>query len=261
MLQHQIYSSNSHHHQQEQQQPSSFLQQDSPENNIFNTGAESNKFLPQRPSASYRYPNPHLRQIAKRYQEKRLQQKRHTLLALVKAAIPYPRSQNLRRRPGGSASQQQQHFLASQRRNFGSGSVSQDQSGGEGLRYEDEEDGIASVLDGAGEEPVVRPSLWLNKRGASVHPVGHDESGAIGLTQGSNAGAVDEGDQGSEDAEEEEDGENEGELQDEGEDQVPPQEEVNLGLQQVGNSINHAFFRSTRSSARPYDVPQIGEYK
>jgi len=37
------------------------------------------------------------------------------------------------------------------------------------------------------------------------------------------------------------------------------QNEMNSSLKQVGSSINRAFFRSTRSGPRPWDVPQIGE--
>ncbi|XP_047738106.1 uncharacterized protein LOC125178432 [Hyalella azteca] len=273
LLQHQLYN----HHQL--QPPLSFIQEH--QNKLLvppppsapsaaSTATEdAGDFLPIRPP-SLGHQNPRLKQITRRYQEKQ-QQKRHTLLALVRAAIPYPPPSasnvhpHLFRRPGGppsTAFAQEPHFLQRQRRKLA----------GPAFLQQEQNDGLQETSEDVGEDGL-SPSLWLHKRGGGLSSSPATEEAMARTAGGENIksmGTVPEGIKSDPGGGEGSDGaskalmEGEGdsmeaEYGEEGEEQTDAgQEEVNLGLQQVGSSINHAFFRSARSSARPYDVPQIG---
>lgn len=254
------------------------------------------------------YPNSRLSPISKRSQRKHLKQKRHTLLALVRAAIPLSSSsaQQTRRyhhkAPSSllsSLTPEQQEYILSQQENILSqqdiaASEEQQNEHNNRIRFEQQQQAAAAAQNVQQQSPLLYEPYhrvspmpqesnseniygpWLRKRsggvpldggGSSLGPGGAPfksdavkrqngitkEEGNIGHDEMRHQEEEELGD----DRKEVSGGSNEDEL--DNRDALPGQEEVNLSLQQVGNSINHAFFRSARSGARPYDVPQIGK--
>lgn len=309
--------------------------------------AESNNYIysqdsyKAKPSArligSLRYQNSRLRSLSKRSQRKHLKQKRHTLLALVRAAIPLQQqrlqslpSRRFHHKPSAllaSLTPEQQEFILSQQQEIFNQQehdtpfVQEEQqtkheqeqkllhyqqqeaieaAQGQQQQHESPFDPYQQVHSspGASAAQITPPETvygpWLRKRSGVIGSLEEAATGPLGRSSISNEGTKMVADQGEIREENENDGvitmsdgvedetltgnnvvdmeRNEGGGQvvggDGGEgdtregehgDEFPGQEEVNMGLQQVGNSINHAFFRSARSGARPYDVPQIGE--